>query len=531
MDVVSLACKEILQQISIGKIADTQGLARAKIQACREFGISKPPSNSEILAAATVEERKKIIQLLRLKPVRSISGVSVITVMPKPYPCPKEEPCIYCPGGPSSGTPQSYTGREPAAMRAIQHNFDPYQQVKGRIEQLRAIGHDVDKVELIIFGGTLTAYPQDYLEWFVTQCLNAMSSANAKTIEEAQVAAENSKIRISDIAFETRPDYCKESHVDLMLRLGATRVELGVQTVHEDIYKLVDRGHTVEDVVEATRIARDAGFAVTYHVMLGLVGSSFDRDLEMFRLLFENQDFMPDALKVYPCLVLKDTKLYELWKSGKFEPIETSEAIELLAMVKPTLPKWVRIQRIQRDIPANLIEAGVKAGNLRDLVRKRLEQMGTKCRCIRCREVGHLFSREKVIPEVKNVELLVERYRASMGEEIFLSFEDVKNNILLALLRLRIPSQLAHRPEVDAHTTLVRELHVYGELVPVGESARECAWQHRGLGSALLAEAEKISKEEYDAKKISVLAGIGARQYYLKHGYAREGPYVAKTLD
>jgi elongator complex protein 3 len=318
MDVVSLACKEILQQISIGKIADTQGLARAKIQACREFGISKPPSNSEILAAATVEERKKIIQLLRLKPVRSISGVSVITVMSKPYPCPKEEPCIYCPGGPSSGTPQSYTGREPAAMRAIQHNFDPYQQVKGRIEQLRAIGHDVDKVELIIFGGTLTAYPQDYLEWFVTQCLNAMSSANAKTIEEAQVAAENSKIRISDIAFETRPDYCKESHVDLMLRLGATRVELGVQTVHEDIYKLVDRGHTVEDVVEATRIARDAGFAVTYHVMLGLVGSSFDRDLEMFRLLFENQDFMPDALKVYPCLVLKDTKLYELWKSGKF---------------------------------------------------------------------------------------------------------------------------------------------------------------------------------------------------------------------
>jgi len=531
MSVVAAAYREILQQISMGKIVDAQGLARGKIQACREFGLSRPPSNSELLAAATPQERDKVLQLLTLKPVRSISGVSVITVMPKPYPCPKDEPCIYCPGGPSSGTPQSYTGHEPAAMRAVQHNFDPYRQVKSRIEQLRAIGHDVDKVELIIFGGTLTAYPQDYLEWFVTQCLNAMSGANATTIDEAQAAAENAMIRNSDIALETRPDCCKEPHVDLMLKLGATRVELGVQTIHDDVYKRVNRGHTVEDVVEATRIARDAGFAVTYHVMPGLVGSNFNQDLEMFHTLFENPDFMPDALKIYPCLVIKNTKLYELWRSGKFGPMTTDQAIELLVKVKPALPKWTRIQRIQRDIPANLIEAGVRAGNLRDLVRKRLEQTGRRCRCIRCREVGHIFLKEGIQPDPENIALSVEKYLASKGEEIFLSFEDKKREILIALLRLRIPSELAHRSEVDAHTTLVRELHVYGRLVPVGERAHEQAWQHRGFGSSLLAEAERISKEEYDARKIAVLSGIGTREYYFKHGYAREGPYMAKELN
>ncbi|MFH1822065.1 MAG: tRNA uridine(34) 5-carboxymethylaminomethyl modification radical SAM/GNAT enzyme Elp3 [Methanobacteriota archaeon] len=442
-----------------------------------------------------------------------------------------KEPCIYCPGGSDYNTPKSYTGKEPAAARAIQHNYDPHGQVSSRIEQLRAIGHDVDKIELIIFGGTLTCYPRDYLEWFTTKCLNAISGSDATTIAAAQAAAENATIRVSDIAFETRPDYCKEPHVDLLLDLGATRVELGVQTVHDDIYKIVKRGHTVEDVAEATRIARNAGFAVTYHMMLGLVGSDIERDFEMFQELFANQDFKPDALKIYPCLVLKNTKLYELWKSGEFEPITTSQAVELLARVKPELPKWVRIQRIQRDIPANLIQAGVKTGDIRVLVRKKLEQNGAKCRCIRCREVGHVSLKNGTRPDLENVTLSVEKYRASMGEEIFLSFDDTKKDIILALLRLRIPSQLVHRPEINTHTTLVRELHVYGQLVPVGLHPFEKSWQHRGLGSSLLAEAERISKEEYGAKKISVLSGIGTREYYFKRGYTRDGPYVSKTLS
>ena len=492
----------------------------------------KPPSNSELLAATTTEKRAKINQLLRLKPVRSISGVSVITVMPKPYPCPKEEPCIYCPGGPTYGTPSAYTGKEPAAMRAIQHNYDPYEQVESRIEQLRAIGHDVDKVELIMFGGTLTAYPSDYLEWFTVQCLNAMSGSNAGTIEEAQLAAENAPIRVSDIALETRPDYCKEPHVDFMLRLGATRVELGVQTLSDEIYRLIDRGHTVEDVVEATRIARDAGFSVIFHVMPNLPGSNYEQDLEIFERLFGNERFRPDAVKIYPTLVMPGTKLHELWQRGEYEPYPFEKIIELIAEIKKLVPPWVRIQRIQRDIPANLIAEGVKRGDLRALVQARLREGGARCRCIRCREVGHMQYKEGREPNPDDIELVVRRYRASEGEEMFLSFEDTKRDILIGLLRLREPSAKAHRPEVNvARSMLVRELHIYGPLVRVGTEAGANEWQHRGWGERLMREAERISREEFDARRIIVLAGIGTRDYYRRFDYEREGPYMVKELS
>jgi elongator complex protein 3 len=527
-----LACHDILQRISSGEIADTQGLARAKIQACREFGLLKPLRNSELLAAATDEQRVKAIKLLRLKPVRSISGVSVITVMPKPYPCPKSEPCIYCPGGPAVGTPQSYTGHEPAAMRAIQHAYDPYGQVRSRIEQLRAIGHDVDKVELIIFGGTLTAYPHDYLEWFVTQCLNATSGANVKTLEEAQRVAETAPIRVSDIALETRPDYCKEEHVDFMLGLGATRVELGVQTVYDDIYELVGRGHTVEDVVEATRIARDAGFAVIFHCMLNLPGSNYERDLEAFKTIFEDERFKPDALKIYPTLVMGGTKLHELWRRGEYESYPFEQIVELIAEVKRRVPKWVRIQRIQRDIPANLIAEGVKRGDLRAIVQEKLKKEGTRCKCIRCREVGHVRYKLGLKPKLEDIKLVVERYRASDSEELFLSFEDVKQDILIGLLRLREPSPKAHRPEAKTDRSMfVRELHVYGPLVQVGKEAGASEWQHRGWGERLLREAERISREEFDARKVVVLEGVGTRNYYRRFGYEREGPYMVKAVN
>ncbi len=532
MEATSFACEWILQQISAGKIVDAQGLARAKIQACREFGLSKPFRNSELLAAATDEQKAGVIQLLRLKPVRSISGVSVITVMPKPYPCPKPEPCIYCPGGPDYNTPQSYTGKEPAAARALQHDYDPSKQVRSRIEQLRAIGHDVDKVELIMFGGTLTAYPSDYLEWFTVQCLNAMSGAKAKTIEEAQLAAETAAIRNSDITIETRPDYCKEPHVDFMLRLGATRVELGVQTVYDDIYKLVERGHTVEDVAEATRIARDAGFAVVYHCMPNLPGSDYERDLEAFNQIFRDERFKPDALKIYPTLVMPGTKLHEMWQRGEYEPYPFERVLQLIAEVKKLVPPWVRIQRIQRDIPANLIAEGVKRGDLRALVQKRLGREGARCRCIRCREVGHVHYKHGIEPDPEDIGLVIERYRASGGEELFLSFEDVKRDILIGLLRLREPSGMAHRPEIKkARAMLVRELHVYGPLVRVGGKARANDWQHRGWGERLLREAERISREEFDARKLIVLAGIGVREYYRRQGYEREGPYTVKELN
>lgn len=523
------ACREVLRRISSGEIDDARELARAKIEVCREFKLQKMPSNPEIFAEVPAEEKTKVRGLLQRKPVRSISGVSVITVMPKPYPCPKKEPCIYCPGGPRFGTPQSYTG-EPAARRALQHNYDPYEQVKGRIEQLRAIGHDVDKVELIIFGGTILAYPRDYLEWFVTRCLNAMSGVDAKNIEDAQQAAEVASIRNSDIAIETRPDYSKEPHIDLALRLGATRVELGVQALYDDIYKLVKREHSVEDVVEATRIVKDAGFAVVHHYMLGLPGSSYGRDLEMFKTVFGDERFKPDAIKIYPTLVMPGTKLCKLWQRGEYTPYPLEQVIKLIVEIKKLVPPWVRIQRIQRDVPANLIAAGVKRGDLRSLVQKRLREEGGRCRCIRCREVGHAEYKSGLRPNLDDIKLVVDRYHASDGEEVFLSYEDVKQDILIGLLRLRYPSVRAHRPEANVtQSTLVRELHVYGPLVPVGAEPKG-GWQHQGYGAKLLEEAERISKEEFSVRRVIVLSGIGVRNYYRRFGYEREGPYMVKKL-
>jgi len=524
-------CRAILDKILAGEFSDDRDLTRLKLWACREFGLKDFPRNSEILAVATDEEKEEVLGLLRLKPVRSISGVYVITVMPKPFPCPKDEPCIYCPGGPSFGTPQSYTGSEPAGRRAIENDYDPYKQVRSRIEQFRIMGHDVDKVELIIFGGTLTAYPEEYLEWFVTQCLNAMSGVDAKTIGDAQAAAENASIRNSDITIETRPDYCKESHVDLMLRLGTTRVELGVQSVYDDVYKFVNREHTVEDVVEATRIARDSGFAVVYHMMPGLLGSNFERDLKAFETIFNDDRFKPDAIKIYPTLVMPGTKLHQMWKQGEYEPYSFDKIVELVAEIKKRVPRWVRIQRIQRDIPSNMIAEGVKRGDLRLLVQKKMKSEGVHCQCIRCREVGHVQYKSKLEPNQNDVKLVVDRYKASEGEEIFLSFEDVKQDVLIGLLRLRCPSEKAHRPEAkDERSMLLRELHVYGPLVQVGSNAEKNEWQHRGWGERLMHEAQKISKEKFDARKIIVLAGIGTRNYYRRFGYEREGPYMVKKI-
>ncbi len=521
------AVQEILDMIRAGHVRTPQELWRAKKDVASRLG-ERIPRNSEILAAASEEERRQIRELLRLKPVRSVSGVSIITVMPKPLPCPKSEPCVYCPGGPQQNTPQSYTGREPAAARALQCGYDPRRQVLARIRQLREIGHEVDKVELIIFGGTLTAYPRDYMEWFVVECLNALSGANASTIEEAQKAAERAPIRVSDMVLETRPDCCREEHVDFMLELGATRVELGVQTVYDDVYRKVNREHSVKDVVEATRIARDAGFAIVYHLMPNLPGSSYERDLEMFRQIFEDERFRPDAIKIYPTLVMPGTKLYEWWKRGEYEPYPFERLLQLIEEIKRMTPPWVRIQRIQRDIPLNLVAHGVERGDIRSLVQKRMRARGERCRCIRCREVGHAMRTRAAAPAEENVCLVRREYEASEGIEIFLSFEDPVEDVLIGLLRLRIPSENAWRPEMK-NAAAVRELHVYGPLVPVGERASD-AWQHKGYGRKLIAEAERIAREEYDLRRVGVLSGIGVREYYRRWGYRREGPYMVKDL-
>jgi elongator complex protein 3 len=505
-------------------------LNRIKNQVAAKHKLERTTSNAEIISALKPKEKRKLMPILRRKATRTISGVTVVAVMTKPHPCPQPEPCAYCPGGPAHGVPQSYTGFEPAAMRGQQNNYDPYLQVKSRIAQLAAIGHRVDKIELIIMGGTFPSTPLEYQTWFIQRCLDAITGKQSATLEEAKANAETSKVRNVGITVETRPDWAKEPHDDAMLSMGVTRVELGVQNPDDAIYRLVGRTHTVADVAEATRIAKDAGLKIVYHLMPGMPGSNPTRDLEAFRKVFTDPAFKPDMIKIYPCLVLKGTRVHEWYGAGTYRPYSTEEAADLIAEVKKTLPAWVRVMRVQRDIPAGLIVAGVDKSNLRQHVQRELAERGERCACIRCREVGHRMLVDNVKPDLGKVQVLTTRYDASEGQEIFVSAEDTDNGVLVGYLRLRVPSAKAHRPEINAvPSAIVRELHIYGPLVPVGKHMSR-AWQHKGYGAVLLSEAERIALEDYGLKKLLVISALGTKQYYARFGYGRDGVYVSKML-
>jgi len=521
--------KEIIEDLMKIPSPSREDVNRVKTKIAEKYRLSRVPSNSEILSRLTPTQKTKLLKVLRRKTVRTVSGVTIIAAMTKPWPCPKKEPCAYCPGGPKHGVPQSYTGHEPAAMRGWQNEYDPFRQVRQRIEQYRSIGHVVDKVELIIMGGTFPSTPVEYQEYFVQRCLDAITEKESKSLEEAKKLAESSRIRNVGITVETRPDWSKEIHVDRMLSMGVTRVEIGVQNVYDDIYELVNRGHKVRDVIEATRILKDSGLKVVYHMMPGLPGSSFQRDLEGFKKIFSDSNFKPDMLKIYPCLVIEGTKLYEWWKQGLYEPYTTEEAVNLIVQVKKIVPEWVRIMRVQRDIPAYLIVEGVSKSNLRELALNQLRKEGYRCRCIRCREVGHRWLRDHVQPELKNIKVWIQSYKASAGKEFFISVEDRENDVLIGYLRLRIPSEKAHRPEIRGrNASLIRELRVCGELLPVGKHSDE-AFQHKGWGRRLIQEAERISREE-GIEKILVTSALGTKEYYKKLGYTYDGVYMSKNL-
>lgn len=525
------ACREIIEFLMRLKKPKREDIDLAKIRVAGKHGLTTIIPNSLLIRYLKPNERQRLLPLLRRKVTRAISGVTVIAAMTKPWPCPHGQPCAYCPGGPSQGAPQSYTGHEPAAMRGIQNQYDPCMQVVNRMRQLKAIGHAVDKVELIIMGGTFPCTPSEYQEGFVKGCLDALVGVNTRTLAEAKRRAETSKVRNVGITVETRPDWAKSEHVDHMLSMGVTRVELGVQNVYNDIYRLVKRGHTVKDVVDATRVLKDAGLKVGYHLMPGLPGTSFERDLKGFRRIFTSSDFKPDMIKIYPCLVLKGTKTYDWWKSDEYRPYSTEEAATLVAEVKKIVPPWIRIMRVQRDIPARLVEAGVKKSNLRQLAVKKLEDAGRRCRCIRCREVGHRRLKDGVKPDRENVKILQHTEKASEGVDVFVSAEDPVNDVLVGYLRLRIPSEEAHRLEMRREpAAIVRELHVYGSLVPVGLHSAK-AWQHKGYGAALLSEAERISLEDYERKKVVVTSALGTKLYYRRFGYDNDGPYVSKLVS
>jgi len=521
--------QEIIELILSKKIQSKDDLHKVKVQLCKKYNLRTIPRDSEILANLPSDqwENGLAFSLLRKKSTRTLSGVAVIAAMTSPEACPHGQ-CIPCPGGPHRNTPQSYTGYEPAAMRACCHNFDPYRQVRSRIEQLHAIGHATDKVDFIIMGGTFTARLPAYQQWFVKRCYDALNTQRSQTVQQAKKKNETASSRCIGLTVETRPDWFRLQHVDHVLNLGATRVELGVQTIDDQVLSIIGRGHTVSDSIAATRLAKEAGLKVCYHMMPGLPGSSEKKDLDSFRSIFTDERFKPDMIKIYPTLIVQGTKLYDLWSEGKYDPLSTEQASQLIATIKKDVPEWVRIQRIQRDIPAQQISAGIKKSNLRQYVEAEMQKHHTSCRCIRCREVGHATGDKIRNLTNRSFDCVRRQYRASGGDEFFISLEDSTQEILIGYVRLR-DITTPHRPELQEEPCMmIRELKVLGREASLGQRTTE-AYQHRGYGKQLLSEAERICFEEIGKKRLFVLSGAGVKPYYRKLGFSDDGVYLVKT--
>ena len=471
-----------------------------------------------------IKRNSQLEKLLRKRPIRTLSGVAVVSLLTKPYPCPGK--CIFCPT--EKGLPKSYLRGEPAAERAFKLKFDPFSQVEKRIESLKNQGHPTDKIEIRVIGATFSVYPKDYKIWFFANLFAAanqrkkLEKANLKDLKKEQRVNEKTKNRIVGISIETRPDFLNKKEVLLMRELGITMVELGIQTVFDKILKKCQRGHDIKEIISATKLLKDTGFKIMYQMMPNLPGSNLEKDFQAFKEIFENENYKPDWLKIYPCLVCKGAKLYKIWKRGEFKPYSDKELLELLIKVKKIVPYWVRIARLFRDIPVPKIEAGSKISNLREVIQKEMEKRKLKCKCIRCREV-----RERYNPREK-IYLFREDYQASEGKEIFLSFENKKKTKLFAFSRLRLPSQKKHLLPVLENSTIIRELHTYGQMITLG--SKSLAPQHKGLGKKLMKEAEKITKRDFKLSKIAVISGVGAREYYRKLKYRLENEYMVKKI-
>ena len=564
--------KELIEAVKKKKPNKKQ-LNRLKNNFCKKHKLKHIPTDIEILLHAEPKDIPKVKKYLLTKPTRTISGVAICAIMTKPIKCPHGK-CLICPGGPGSAfgdVPQSYTGKEPATRRAIRNKFDPYLQVINRLEQYVVSGHVPDKIELIIMGGTFPSFQKNYREEFVKCAIKAMNDFSTlffprggrsgdgrrdfdflkfknffelpaedlndkdrlkrihskllklkinkkNSLEKIQKNNEKSKIKCVGLTIETRPDYGKLKQGNEMLRLGCTRVELGVQSVYDDALKKIKRGHTVKDSVESIKTLKDLGFKLNFHMMPGLPGVKKNKDFMGLIELFRNPDFRPDMLKIYPCMVLKGTKAYKWWKQHKFRPLTTKKAAELIAEFKQFVPRWVRIMRVQRDIPTFMTEAGVDKTNLRQYVDKLMKKHKIKCGCIRCRE-----PRGKKVSN--KAELSTSYYEASDGSEFFISVDDVKNDLILGFCRLRFPSKFL-RKEITEDSVLIRELHVYGEATSIGKKGKV---QHKGIGKALMESAEETAKT-YNRNKMVVISGIGARGYFRKLGYKQEGPYMVKKI-
>jgi elongator complex protein 3 len=565
-----LFAEQLAERIDSGEIRSFRDLNKAKLELSKKLGISRMPPNPSLLQFLPVPSIR-VQQLFGTKPVRTISGVAPLAIMTKPINC-RHGSCIFCPGGTDSvfgNTSKSYTGHEPASMRAQANFFDAYLQTMNRLYQFAVTNHNFQKIELIIMGGTFPSFPKNYRHSFVAETCKALNDFSERffsgssldfekfnaffhpsrfeymkkagfvqrallkqkgkpNLKKEQKRNETAAVRLVTFCVETKPDYCKKTHINDLLEVGVTRVELGVQALQDEILSFCNRGHSVSDSVLATRLLKDSALKVTFHMMPGLPKSNPELDLEMFRELFQNPDFCPDALKIYPCMVMPGTALQKLFEQKKFVPLSTEEAALLIARAKRFVPKWCRIQRVMRDIPSTLSSGGPKSNNLRQLVQQKARQLGIECQCIRCREAGHLQHKKGIQLDASRAVFSVEEYEASKGTEFFVSAEEKKEDALFGFCRLRFPFE-PFRKEISSNSALVRELHVFGEAAALGAHSK-AGIQHHGLGKQLLQKAESIAMEEFGSKKMIVISGIGAREYYRKLGYRQEGAYMEKMI-
>lgn len=512
-------------------------LGRVKRQIAKKFKVATI-SNIDLLQLyrqalllKKVKQNKTIERLLKTREIRTLSGVAPVAVLTKPYPCPGR--CVFCPA--ETAMPKSYLSNEPAVMRAIGNDFDPYRQVKSRLDALRLTGHNTDKVELIIMGGTWSYLPKSYQNWFIKRCFDALNNTTVKVefksnntliaVQKVLTKNESAKHRCVGLTLETRPDYINLAEVKRMRQLGCTKVELGIQAIDDQILKLNSRGHTIKQAIIATKLLKNAGFKSVYHMMPNLFGSSPAKDFKMFKQLFADSNWQPDMLKIYPCVVVPESKLYQWWKKGKFKPYSDKQLFSVLLKMKQVTPEYVRIIRLIRDIPQESISAGNKISNLRQSLQKKLTELDKRCRCIRCREIGA----EDITGHQVNNKII--NYQASGGEEYFLSFVTKESDKLLAFLRLRLTPE-TDLPELK-NCALIREVHTYGEAAPllkdkVSNQTVKLV-QHSGFGKKLMAQAENIAQVA-GYKKIAVIAAVGVRKYYRQLGYDLVGTYMIKNI-
>ena len=503
---------------------------------CGEYKIPQPTNAdlrelyNELVLAGKVKSSPILEKAMLSRAIRTQSGVAVVAVLTKPSTCPGK--CIFCPT--EKNMPKSYLSNEPAVMRAIMNKFDAYNQVQSRIKALELNGHSTEKIELIVMGGTFSYFPKSYQQKFIIDCFRAVNEYGKsykvhkvikfikspdKYLKMEQKRNENSKHRIVGLTLETRPDYINKKEILNFRKLGCTRVELGVQSIFDDVLIKNNRGHLVAQTIVATRLLKDAGFKINYHMMPGLWGSTLQKDFKMFQELFTNPDFQPDMLKIYPTVVTKNSELYEIWKKGEYKALTDEQFAKLIIEIKnEAIAPYTRIQRLIRDVPLPSIEAGPTVSNLRQIIEKE-----THCQCIRCREIkGEYKINDKIVLDRID-------YDASNGREIFLQYASPDKHKLYSLLRLRIPRDRNHFIPALRDSAIIREVHTYGKLTDVNKRDKKSP-QHIGFGKKLLKEAEKIAREEFKLKKIAVISGVGVRNYYRKNGYRLNNTYMIKKL-